>query len=293
MLYGGTVQYMSLRKQMPRLLIMEGNTLAQQARSAALGVRSASDVYIHAITSHFADLTLDVIHGADRGQDLPAGASLADYDGLVISGSGLHAYDTDFAVTNQIALMRAFAGTGKPVLGSCWGLQIAVMAAGGVVGLSPNGREVGAARNIALNAAGRAHPFFASKPACFDALCIHYDEILSLPGDAILLSSNAHSPVQSAIIPLERSEVWAVQYHPEYDLAQVAMMMRLYAADMVDQGFFTDPANGDEYIAKLQALHKSPGNFALAWQLGIGETIVDDKLRRAEIINWITHQILK
>jgi len=290
---GSRLQYMSLEKQMPRLLIMEGNTLAQQVRSAALGVRSASNVYIHAITSHFADLTLDVIHGADRGQDLPAGASLADYDGLVISGSGLHAYDTDFAVTNQIDLLRTFAGTGKPILGSCWGLQIAVIAAGGTVGLSPKGREVGAARNITLNAAGREHSLFAGKPPSFDALCIHYDEILSLPGDAVLLSSNAHSPVQGAIIPLERSEVWAVQYHPEYDLAQVAMMMRLYADDMVDQGFFTDPVNGDEYIAKLQQLHKSPDDFALAWQMGMGETIVDDTLRRGEIINWIKTCILK
>ncbi|PHS22486.1 MAG: glutamine amidotransferase [Robiginitomaculum sp.] len=278
---------------MPRLLIMEGNTLAQQARSRALRVRSASDVYIHAIRAHFPGLHLDVIHAADRGQDLPTGTSYADYDGLVISGSGLHAYDADFAVRNQIDLMRAFAQTGKPILGSCWGLQIAVIAAGGTVGLSPKGREVGAARNIALNDAGRAHPLFAGKPPCFDALCIHYDEILILPGDAILLSSNAHSPVQGAIIPLEQSEVWAVQYHPEYDLAQVAMMMRLYAKDMVDQGFFKDPVNGDEYIAKIEALHKSPDDFALAWQLGMSETILDDKLRRAEIINWITHQILK
>lgn len=278
---------------MPRLLIMEGNTLAQQARSAALGVRSASDVYIHAIKAHFPDLRLDVIHGADRGQDLPAGTSLGDYDGLVISGSGLHAYDTYFAVRNQIDLVRAFAKTGKPVLGSCWGLQIAVIAAGGTVGLSPNGREVGAARNIVLNDIGRGHPLFAGKPPAFDALCIHYDEVTTLPEGAVLLSSNAHSPVQGAIIPLEKSEIWAVQYHPEYDLDQMAMMMRLYRDDMVEQGFFTDTANGKDYIAKIEALHKSAGDTALAWQLGMGEAVLDDKLRRGEIINWIRHQILK
>ena len=278
---------------MPRLLIIEGNTLAQQARSAAMGVRSASDVYIHAIAAHFPDLHLDVIHGADRGQSLPAGVSLGDYDGLVISGSGLHAYDMDFAVRNQIDLVRAFAITGKPMLGSCWGLQIAVIAAGGAVGLSPNGREVGAARNITLNDAGRGHPLFAGKPPAFDALCIHYDEVTTLPEGAVLLSSNTHSPVQGAIISLEKSEIWAVQYHPEYDLAQMAMMMRLYRDDMVEQGFFTDPTNGDDYIAKIEALHQSPDDAALAWQLGMGKTIVDDHLRRAEIINWIRHQILK
>jgi GMP synthase (glutamine-hydrolysing) len=278
--------------EMPRLLILEGNTLAQQKRSADIGVRSASDVYIHAIRAHFADLTLDVLHGADRGEVLPKGAGLKDYDGLVISGSGLHAYDTDFAVTNQIDLVRSFADTGKPVLGSCWGLQIAVIAAGGTVGLSPKGREVGIARNIALNDTGKVHPLFAGKPHCFDALCIHYDEILGLPADAVLLASNAHSPVQGAIIPLGKSQIWAVQYHPEYDLAQIAMMMQLYANDLIMQGFFIDKADSKAYVSKIQALYENPKNKALAWQLGIGETILNDRQRRAEIINWITHQIL-
>ncbi len=277
---------------MPRLLIMEGNTLAQQQRSADLGVRSASDVYCHAIQAHFPDLALDVIHAADPGQELPKGIGYVDYDGLVISGSGLHAYDTDFAVTNQIDLTRAFAQTGKPILGSCWGLQIAVIAAGGTVGLSPKGREVGVARNIALNAAGRAHPMFTGKAQCFDTLCIHYDEVQTLPEGAIVLATNAHSPVQAAIIPLEKSEVWAVQYHPEYDLAQIAMMMRLYEDDLVDQGFFSDKTDAHDYIAKIQGLHNNPQNTALAWQLGLGETILNDGLRRAEIINWVKTCIL-
>ncbi len=278
---------------MQKLLIMEGNTLKRQRQARALGVRSASDVYIHAIKTHFPDLELDVIHAADRGQALKPGTGYDDYDGLVISGSGLHAYDADFEVTNQIELMNAFAKTGKPILGSCWGLQIAVIASGGSVDLSPKGREVGIARNIILNDAGQAHPLFAGKPVCFDALCIHYDEISTLPANATLLCTNAHSAVQGAIVPLGRSEVWAVQYHPEYDLEQISMMISLFEKDMISEGFFADNADFKSYISTVNRLIHNPKNKALAWRLGVDDNILNDELRNAEIINWIKTCVLK
>jgi GMP synthase (glutamine-hydrolysing) len=59
---------------------------------------------------------------------------------------------------------------------------------------------------------------FAGKGAVFDAPCIHYDEVTRLPDNATLLASNAHSVVQAAVVPVGRSEVWAVQYHPNSTL---------------------------------------------------------------------------
>ena len=108
---------------MPRILMMEGNTLARQDEAARLGARAASDVYIEAIRSHFPALDIDRVHAADRGQGPPDGRALADYDGLVVGGSGLHAYDESFEVRNQIDMLRAYAETGRPILGSCWGLR--------------------------------------------------------------------------------------------------------------------------------------------------------------------------
>lgn len=278
---------------MPRLLIMEGNTRARQAEAAAMGVPAASDIYSRAIHAYFPDIVLDVIHAAERGAGLKAGVSYGDYDGLVISGSGLHACDTDFAVRNQIDLLCAFARTGKPVLGSCWGLQIAAIAAGGKVRKSPRGREVGVARKITLNEAGRVHRFFTGKPNVFDALCVHYDEVDTLPDKAVVLSANRHSAIQSAIIPLEKSHIWAVQYHPEYDLAQIAMTLRFYQSAMIKDGFFKTIADFDAYLAKLDILVKNPQDKACRWQLGLDETILDERLHRAEIINWIEACVLK
>ena len=277
---------------MPRILVMEGNPIARQQEAAALGLRSASQTYIDAIRADFPNLAIDVVHAADRGQAPPGGAAPADYDGLVIGGSGLHAYDDSFAVRNQIELLREFGKTGKPVLGSCWGLQIAAMAGGGAVGLSPKGREVVFARKISLTPAGAAHPFLAGKGAVFDAPCIHYDEVTSLPEGSVCLAWNAHSAVQAATVPVGRSEVWAVQYHPEFDLGHLALLLTLYAPAMVAQGFFADEDALWAYRVKLEALRRNPADKGLAWQLGIDADILDPKRRRAEIANWVRGRLL-
>ncbi|WP_221794352.1 type 1 glutamine amidotransferase [Aquisediminimonas sediminicola] len=277
---------------MTRLLLLEGNTADKRAQSRAIGVRSSSEIYAIAISAEFPDIELDILNGADPDGVMPYSRTWSDYDGFVITGSALHAYDTDFAVTNQIALTKEAADHGLPIFGSCWGLQILVMAAGGMVISNPRGREVGIARKIYALPEGRDHQIFGGKGLVFDALCIHYDEVSRLPDNATLLASNSHSRVQAALIPLGRSIAWAVQYHPEFDLQQIVQLYTLYSDDMVAQGFF---ANNDELIAyrnKLVALAANSAEIGIGWQLGIDEDITDDKRRRAEIIAWIETCVL-
>lgn len=268
---------------------MEGNIAERRAKGAAIGVRSSSGIYQQSLLAHFPTLEIDIFNPEDP---VPGRNALAAYDGMVISGSGLHAYDTDFAVTNQIALVREAAEVGLPIFGSCWGLQIAAMAAGGLVEYHAVGREVGFARKVMVTDAGRDHPMFAHKGQVFDAPCIHYDEVTRLPEGAVLLASNAHSEVQAALIPLANSEIWAVQYHPEFDTAHLADLYRFYADDLVTQGFFADMEELENYAAKLTKLGHEPGNAALAWQLGVDTDITNDASRRSEIIAWVETCVL-
>ena len=275
-----------------RLLILEGNTAARRARSRSLGARWASEVYSDAILAHFPTVEIDVIYGADPGVALPRGLSMDAYDGLVVGGSSLHAYDKDPSVTNQIDLMRQFGETGKPVLGSCWGLQIAAMAAGGSVTPSPNGQEVLFARKLRLTEAGLAHPFLKGRVSGYDAPCIHYDEVSSLPAGTTVLCHNAHSPIQAAIIPLGKSEVWAVQYHPEFDLAHLNQLIDLYGASFMEDGFFSDADDLAAYRVKLLHLQANPDCHSTRWSLAIDTDILDDTTRRLEIINWMENCVI-
>ena len=269
---------------------MEGNIAERRAKGLAMRVRSSSGIYEQSLLAHFPALEIDIFNPEDP---IPGRNALAAYDGMIISGSGLHAYDTDFAVTNQIALVREVAEVGLPIFGSCWGLQIAVMAAGGLVEYHSVGREVGFARKVRVTDAGRDHPMFAKKGPVFDAPCIHYDEVTRLPEGATLLATNAHSEVQAALIPLANSEIWAVQYHPEFDAAHLADLYRLYADDLIGQGFFADIVELQDYAVKLTKLGSAPDNIALAWQLGVDTDITNDARRRAEIIAWVETCVIR
>jgi GMP synthase (glutamine-hydrolysing) len=271
---------------------MEGNTRARQKTATDSGVRTASGIYRDVLAKHFPDLHLDIVQGTQGAKGLPSENGLSDYDGLVIGGSGLRCADTTSAVTAQIELLRQFAKLGRPILGSCWGLQIAVIAAGGTVRPSPNGREIVIARKIKLTQEGRDHVFYDGKRSVFDAPCIHYDEVESLPAGSTLLCSNAHSEVQGALVPLEKSVVWGVQYHPEFDLGHLAGLVRVYREAVIRDGFFADTQAQATYVDTLGRLASRPNDKSLAWQLGIDADLLDDDIRAAEIVNWVRAQIL-
>jgi GMP synthase (glutamine-hydrolysing) len=84
-----------------------------------------------------------------------------------------------------------------------------------------------------------------------------------------------------------------VQYHPEFDLHQLAQLYTLYADDMVRQGFFASNNDLTTYSEQLTRLADNPTDAGLAWQLGMDEDVLDDKRRRSEIIAWIETCVLK
>ena len=152
---------------------------------------------------------------------------LEDYDGVTMTGSALNIYNGGAPVTRQIDLAKAVFAAGVPFFGSCWGLQVAVTAAGGEVRANPRGREFGFARRILLTDAGREHPLFAGKPAVFEAPTVHRDEIASLPAGAAMLAANDFG-VQAASFTHGRGTFWGVQYHPEYDYLDIAATAERY-----------------------------------------------------------------
>ena len=51
----------------------------------------------------------------------------------------------------------------KNILAICWGMQVAVTAAGGVVKKSSNGAHIGIANQLIINEQGIKHPLYSGK----------------------------------------------------------------------------------------------------------------------------------
>jgi GMP synthase (glutamine-hydrolysing) len=266
-----------------RLLVVDGNTQATNALHHACGGRETTAAFYAGVLRELdPDVVIDEIHPADDGLVIGLGA----YDGIVWTGSALNAWLDEPPVRRQIELMRAAFTTEVPVFGSCWGLQVATVAAGGAILPARNGRELGVAREITLGNAGRPHPMFAGKPTRFDAIAVHGDEVAGRPATMTVLAGNEHSSVQAAEIA-RGGGFWGTQYHPEYDLHEIATVMLRYGDRLLDDATFPDAAARDATVAELRALHQDPSRTDLAQRHGIGETVLDAPTRRREIGNWL------
>jgi GMP synthase (glutamine-hydrolysing) len=276
----------------PRLLVMEGNTPENRAQHVAAGGSVASTGYAALLQELLPTAVVDICFPADPGANLPNGQALEGYDGVAITGSGLHVYEQSPAVTNQIELARAVLKAGTPVFGSCWGLQVLTVAAGGAVRKNPKGREIGFGRRMKLTEPGRKHPMYVGKPEVFNAPTVHLDEVEAVAPGTTVLATNEVSDVQSAEIRVNGAVAWGVQYHPEYALAEIAAIVRRIGLRLIDEGFFLDTKEIANFADDLVALDRNPAETRLSWRYGISKNVLDKKLRTGEVANWLEYQVL-
>ena len=270
---------------MPKLLIVEGNTAEQRRRHGEAGGRIAHELYIDVLRQIRSDLSFELAFPAEGDASLPSSATLTAFDGIVWTGSALNIYQGGAEIECQIAFSRCCFSSRVPQFGSCWGLQVAVAAAGGEIALNVKGREIGIARKIVLTEPGKSHALYRGKPPVFDALAVHKDGIAKLPDGACVLSANAMG-IQALSITFEGGEMWGVQYHPEYHFGEVASCMRRYAPSLIEEGLFSDQTEIDAAAAEFATLDNSPSKQT-QWCFGLDADILEPSMRRLELANWL------
>lgn len=279
----------------PRILVIEGNPAQIRAKAEAGGHLPTGRSYAETLRglapgAGLAGLTIDIAYPTDGPVSLPAGG-LKAYQGVVITGSALNIYDATPDIARQIDLARDVFASRRAFFGSCWGLQVAAVAAGGRVGLAAAGREVGIARKIRLTDAGRTHPMYAGKAPVFDSPCVHADEVTDLPPDCTVLAANGHSAVQAMEIHHDGGSFWGVQYHPEFDLAYMAHILRRYRHVFDREGFYRDAVLADQVQDAFDGLAADSKRRDLAWSLGIDGDVLDPSRRLIELRNWLATQV--
>ena len=179
-------------------LIIDGYPQDSRQHFTDTGAGLAWEQYRSMVLAHVPDAKIDVLFPSDSDSALPAGVGLDKPLRTKALSVNSRIYDQqDSRVTTMIELARKIFELGVPAYGSCWALQIAVVAAGGMVRANPRGREMGLVRKIHLLPTGSEHPFYRGKPAVFDAFISHYDEVTQLPPGASLLASNEFTKIQA------------------------------------------------------------------------------------------------
>ncbi|KQT87610.1 glutamine amidotransferase [Methylobacterium sp. Leaf466] len=270
-----------------RFLVAESEPREARGKRRDSVGRSSGETYVAILGQIAPGAVCHRIMPADADCTLPDGESLAGYDAVFLSGSPLSLNEETPEVRRSLAFMGALFASGTPSFGSCAGLQMATVAAGGTVRQNRNGPEAGFARRIVPTEAGRSHPLLRGRPAAYDAPSIHTDEVETLPHGATLLALNRSTMVQAAEIRHDGGLFWGVQYHPEIGLDEVTGALRRQADDLVESGLARTRREVEDQADLVEALHREPDRRDLAWRLGLDDQVTDDAKRRTEIANFI------
>ncbi len=281
-----------MAKTLMRFLVAESEPAeARDKRRDSVG-RSSGETYLDVLRELAPGAMCDRVKPADAGEPPLGPAEIEQYDAVFLTGSPLHLYADTPEVRRELAFMRAVFASGTPSFGSCAGLQVATVAAGGSVRPMGVRREAGFARGITASEAGRDHPLLRGRPAAYDAPAIHTDEVEALPPGGTLLAGNAVTRVQAAEIRFDRDVFWGVQYHPELSLGEIAAALRRQADDLIAHGLAANEEDVAAVADLVDALEREPERLDLAWRLGIDRQVTDVSQRRTELRNFIEHLVL-
>lgn len=84
---------------------------------------------------------------------------------------------------------------------------------------------------------------------------------------------------------------WGTQYHPEYDLNEIATVMLRYGNRLLEDGTFPSPQARDRTVAELRELNRNPGRSGLATRHGLDASVLDAASRHRELSNWLACKV--
>ena len=197
------------------ILICEGNTPEEGKVFTDVGIPTHTESLKESLANFNTNLKIDVLNPClelDLNQIVP---NLNKYDGLIWGGSSLNIYNDTPEIRRQISFMKECFKNINKILAICWGMQVAVTASGGEVKKGVKGSHIGIANEVQLTDNGINNSFYKDKSKKFNTPAFNFDEVVTVPQDAVHLAFNKINNIQSLNFKSGVSEIWGLQYHPE------------------------------------------------------------------------------
>ena len=207
------------------ILVVEGNLIEENQSFSKVGIQTHTESLKDSLNYFTQGFNFDVFNpSSDKNLDTVK-SKLSSYDGLIWGGSSLNIYNDTPEIRKQIDFMRECQKKVKNILAICWGMQVAVTAAGGEVKKADRS-HIGIANEITINSQGLKHPLYNSKNNKFNSPAFNFDEVVSLPKKGICLASNRINRVQSLYFEINDSKIWGLQYHPEITYEKMISLIK-------------------------------------------------------------------
>ena len=258
------------------LLIVEGNLQKENENFKKTGIQTHTESLKDSLSYYRNDLNIDVFNPCSEQSFNRVISKIKKYDGLIWGGSSLNIYNDCIEIRRQISFMKECFKNIKKILAICWGMQVAVTAAGGKVKKSSNGAHIGIAYKIEINEKGLIHPLYLLKKKNFNSPAFNFDEVRTLPKGAINLASNKVNKVQSIDFKCGESHIWGLQYHPEITYDKMIDLIRYRKDRLINvRKCFKDENEIENHIRIIEKEKK----------------VSEKKQRTTELKNWLNYLI--
>jgi GMP synthase (glutamine-hydrolysing) len=237
---------------MNKILLVEGNLREANQEFTENGIKTHTESLRESIDYFTKDLLIDSVNPSSDKNIFDKVKDLNKYDGLIWGGSSLNIYSDTVEIRRQLEFMKECQKKIKNILAICWGMQVAVTAAGGVVKKGQNGSHRGIAHEININEHGLNHPLYKDKNKIFNTPAFNYDEVATLPNKATLLSSNKINNVMGLNFEFETANIWGIQYHPEITYEKMITLINFRKENLINNKSFNDENDLNAHIKIIE-----------------------------------------
>tara|TARA_B100000524_G_C23628979_1_gene362473 strand:- start:332 stop:1120 length:789 start_codon:yes stop_codon:yes gene_type:complete len=258
---------------MKKILIVEGNLKEENQDFIDAGIPTHTESLKESISYFTNNLDIDVANPSSDQDISEKVKDLNKYDGLIWGGSSLNIYNDTIEIRRQLDFMKECQKKIKKILAICWGMQVAVTAAGGVVKKCDKGSHRGIAYNIEINQYGANHQIYKDKQKKFNTPAFNFDEVVTVPEGATILSSNQINNIQGLNFKINSSNVWGIQYHPEIPYEKMIRLIHFRKERLLEKKAFK---SGDEIVTHVKSIEDEISNS-------------NKELRMKELYNWINY----
>ena len=240
---------------MKKILIVEGNLREENESFSENGIQTHTESLKDSL-SHFTDeLSFDVVNPSSDQNIQLISDQLEQYDGLIWGGSSLNIYNDTPEIRRQIEFMKNCQNKVGKILAICWGMQVAVTAAGGQVKKADNS-HIGIANEIEINKNGIKHPLYKNKDKKFNTPAFNFDEVVTMPENSILLASNSINNVQGINFKVGNCNIWGLQYHTEITYNKMINLIIFRKKRLLEKGAFKNENEIEDHIVHIEKENK-------------------------------------
>ena len=253
------------------VLIVEGNNPKDSEVFIKAAKATCSENLKNIVLKLDPSSKITIINPENDNETTKALENMDQYNGIIFTGGAMRLNDMTDVIKKHINFASNCFKHNNKILAICWGLQVCSVAAGGKVAAGKNGAHIGIATDVEINDEGKNNPIFKNKKFRFNTPAFNFDEVCELPKGATLLASDKVNKNMGVYFKSGNSEIWGLQYHPDYEYWQMVNLSNARMGKMIAKEYFRDEESFKKHIEYIKSEEKS----------------LDFKNKTHEIQNWL------